>query len=121
MFHTPNNLTHIGQGVGVAVLGIQAGHLGGIPDPAGNDPIRQSGAEGAVLVDQLGEAGSDGLHQAAFAVPADPLVGYVEPVVDKCPQEIALAELQNFFGRILENEPSVAGLFQSRIIQFIHE
>ena len=56
-FDVPNaeDLAHIQQGVGIAVLLLQTGNLLRVTDAAGNNPVHQRGAEGAVLIDVLAE------------------------------------------------------------------
>ena len=62
-----------------------------------------------LLIDHLCKAGSDGLRLAALAVPAGPFVCQIEPVVDKCPEEVAFAELQYLLRCIFQNIAFVAG------------
>ena len=73
-----------------------------------------------LLVDHLSQTGSDGLHQAALAVPISLLIGQIEPVVDKCAQEIAFAELHDLFRCIFQNVAIIASLFQNLVIEFFH-
>ena len=74
------------------------------------------GVQALLLVDLPREAGRDRLHQNGLAVPADLLIGHIEPVVDKCTQEIALAELKDLFRRAFQDVALIAGLFQYFII-----
>ena len=107
------------------LIGVQATGNGG------NDPLvihllalfaaaQVQGVQALLLIDQLCQAGSNGLHQAALAVPAGLLIGQVEPVVDESPQEITFTELQNLLGCVLQNVAGVAGLLQNFIIELFH-
>ena len=55
-----------------------------------------------------------------LAVPIGLLVGQIEPIIDKCAQEVTFAELQYFLGCILQNVAVVAGFCKNFIIQGIH-
>ena len=74
-----------------------------------------------LLVDHLGKARGDGLDQNALAVPIGLLVGQIEPIIDKCAQEVTFAELQYFLGCILQNVAVVAGFCKNFIIQGFHK
>ncbi len=109
----------------LGLIGVQAaGHGGDNPAvihlfPSLAAPQIQ-GVQAFLLVDHVCQARGDGLNQAALAVPAGLLVGQVEPVIDKGPQEIAFAELHHLFRGALENVALIAGLFQGGIIEFFH-
>ena len=75
------------------------------------------GVQAFLLVDHLSKAGSDGLHQAALAIPAGLLIGQVEPVVHKATQEVAFAELQYLFRCFFQNVSVIAGFFQGFIVK----
>ena len=69
-----------------------------------------------LLIDELCETLSDGLYEGNFAVPADFLIGHVEPVIYKCTQEISFAKLQDLDRSVFEDVSVVAGILQYFII-----
>ena len=73
-----------------------------------------------LVVDVLGQALGDGLHQHHLAVPVGLLVGDVKEVVHECPQEVAFAELHDLLRRVFQDVAVVAGIFQNLVIQQCH-
>ena len=73
-----------------------------------------------LLVDHFGQARGDGLAQHHFAVEAAFFVGHVKEIIHESAQEVALAELQHFFGRVLQQIAVITHLLQSFVRQFVH-
>jgi len=80
------------------------------------------GVQALLLVDPVSHLGevADGLHQLDLAVVASLLVCDVEEVIDKCTQEVALAELHDLDGSILQDIAVIAGAFQNLVVQSFH-
>ena len=78
------------------------------------------GVQTLLLVDHLGKTRGDGLDQNALAVPVCLLVGKVEPIVNKCAEEVAFAELQDLFGGVFQNVAVITGFRKNIIIQGFH-
>ena len=78
------------------------------------------GVQTLLLVDHLGQTRGDGLDQNALAVPVSLFVGKVEPIVNKCAEEVAFAELQDLFGGVFQNVAVIAGFRKNIIIQGFH-
>ena len=80
------------------------------------------GVQALLLVDPVGHLGevADGLHQLDFAVVARFFVGDIIEVVHESAQEVALAELHDLDGSILQDVAVVASLFQNLVIQSFH-
>ena len=79
------------------------------------------GVQAFLLVDQVGQALGDRLHQDDFAVVSNLFVGDVKEIIDKGAQEVAFPELHHLFGRAAENVSFVSGFREYFVIQLIHK
>ena len=74
------------------------------------------GIETFLIVHEFRKPLGNGLNQSDLAVPANFLVGHIEPVIHERAEEITLAELKHLHRCLLKDVAIIAGLLQNIII-----